>query len=203
MYSIALTPKKELSQALEQYASRLEPATLQVTLPPATNDPAAIASLDLSLSYYEKLKEEFTRVYQEFSQRAKTVQSISREIINLYNELGIPKSQIDRNVVEFGTSQPERLGLLNDDLDYLRGKKDVLLAEKEKRNAQIEDLKIEIGELWEKLGVDPQEQKTFLAQRRGYDLKTIREVRFTDNHSSALRQWLTDRNCSWRRSLTG
>lgn len=177
MYSIALTPKKELSQALEQYASRLEPATLQVTLPPATNDPAAIASLDLSLSYYEKLKEEFTRVYQEFSQRAKTVQSISREIINLYNELGIPKSQIDRNVVEFGTSQPERLGLLNDDLDYLRGKKDVLLAEKEKRNAQIEDLKIEIGELWEKLGVDPQEQKTFLAQRRGYDLKTIREVR--------------------------
>ncbi|KAI5840272.1 microtubule associated protein-domain-containing protein [Morchella snyderi] len=188
---------RKLSQALEQYASRLEPATLQVTLPPTTNDPAAIASLDLSHSYYEKLKEEFTRVYQEFSQRAKTVQSISREIINLYNELGIPKSQIDRNIVEFGTSQPERLGLLNDDLDHLRGKKDVLLAEKEKRGAQIEDLKIEIGELWEKLGVDPQEQKSFLAQRRGYDLKTIRELekeldRLVELKQENLHNWVND-----------
>lgn len=188
---------RELSQALEKYASRLEPTTLQVTLPPATDDPNIIASLDLSHSYYEKLKEEFTRVYQEFSQRSKTVESISGEIINLYNELGIPKSQIDRNIVEFGTSQPERLGLLDSDLDYLKGKKDVLLGEKEKRNAQIEDLKIEIGELWERLGVESQEQKAFLAQHRAYDLKTIRELekeldRLVELKQENLHMWVND-----------
>lgn len=165
-----------MAQALEQYASRLESSIIQIPLPPATDDPASIVSFDLSQSYYERLEAEFNRVYQEFTRRTTTVESISKEIIALYTELGIPKSQIDKNIVELGPTQPERLGLMKDDIERLKGKREKLLGEKERRKTQVEDIKSGIAELWQKLGVGAQEQRAFLNQNRGYDLKTIHEV---------------------------
>lgn len=166
----------ELAQALEQYASRLESSTIQIPLPPATNDPTSITTFDLSQTYYERLEAEFNRVYQEFTKRVAAVKSISRDIVSLYSELGIPNSQTDQSIIDFGASEPERLGLKKDDIERLRGKKEKLLDEKEKRQAQVEDLKNELGDLWEKLGIESQEQRAFMAQHNGCDSKTIRGV---------------------------
>lgn len=166
----------ELAQALEKYASQLETSILQITLPPTANDPSPHASLDLSQSYYERLEAEFDRVYQEFTRRVSTVKAIAKDIINLYSELGTQNSQIDQSIIDFGAAEPERLGLKREDIEQLRGKKEMLLDEKDKRQEQIEDLKNEIEELWEKLGIEIHEQRTFLAEHRGCDLKTIRGV---------------------------
>lgn len=132
--------------------------------------------------YCERLEAESNRVYQEFTRRVSTVKAIAKDIINLYAELGIPITQVDQPIIDFGTSEPERLGLKREDIEQLRGKKEKLLDEKEKRQEQVEDLKNEIEELWEKLGIEIHEQRTFLAKNRGCDLKTIREVCVQRHH---------------------
>lgn len=115
-------------------------------------------------------------MYQEFTRRVSTVKAIAKDIINLYTELGIQNSQIDQSIIDFGAAEPERLGLKREDIEQLRGKKEKLLDEKDKRQEQIEDLKNEIEELWEKLGIEIHEQRTFLTEHKGCDLKTIRGV---------------------------
>lgn len=166
----------ELAQALEKYVSQLEPSMLQIP-PPPINDPTSSAPLDLSQSYYGRLEAEFDRVYQEFTRRVSTVKAIARDIVILYTELGVPNTQLDQSIIDFGIAEPERLGLKREDIEKLRGNKEKLLDEKEKRQEQIEDLKNEIEELWEKLGIEIHEQRKFLAEHRGCDLETIREVR--------------------------
>lgn len=165
-----------MTQELEKYASQLEPLTVQITLSPATNDDSFSTSLDLSQSYYERLEAEFDRIYQEFTRRVSTVKAIAKDIINLYTELGIQASQIDQSIIDFGATEPERLGLKREDIEQLRGKKERLLDEKERRQEQVEDLKNEIEELWEKLGIEIHEQRTFLVEHRGCSLETIRGV---------------------------
>lgn len=169
----------ELAHSVEEYAARLEPGIIQVPLPPATNDSSSVASFDLSYAYYERLENECSRLHNEYSKRVANVTSLAKDIINLYAELGTTGSGIDKRIVEFGATDPEKLGLKLDDLDNLKGKRERLINEKEKRGEKIEDLKQEIGELWEKLGVEPLERKRFLAQNRGFGLKIIREVRKT------------------------
>ena len=165
-----------LAHSLEQYAERLEPSVIQVPLPPVTNDSSSIASFDLSYAYYERLDNECNRVYNEYSKRVATVTSLSKDIISLYAELGVPNAQTDRSIVEFGAKDPEKLGLKLDDLQRLREKKEKLAGEMERRREKINDLKQEIEGLWEKLGVDPAERKRFLAQHRGHNMKVIRGV---------------------------
>lgn len=147
-----------------------------------TNDSTSSVSLDLSQPYCERLEAEFDRVYQEFMRRVSAVKSIAKEIMNLYAELGIPNGQTDQSIIDFGATEPERLGLKREDIERLRGKKEKLLDEKEKRQEQIEDVKNEIGELWEKLGVGILEQRAFLTRHQGCDLKTIHAVSIRRHH---------------------
>jgi protein regulator of cytokinesis 1 len=167
----------ELVHALDTYASRLEPSVVQIHLPPITNDPASIASFDLSEAYYDRLEQEFNRIYEEFTRRVSTVAALAKEIINLYAELGIPKAQLDRSIVEYGAAEPERLGLSKDDIDRLKSKKSKLVDERERRRSKAEELKRDIQELWIKLGIEENEKKLFLAKHRGCDVRTIQEVR--------------------------
>lgn len=167
---------KELVHALETYASRLEPSIVQIPLPPSTNDSATIASFDLSQAYYDRLENEFNRVYEEYTRRASAVESVAKDIINLYAELGIPSAQIDKKITEYGASEPDRLGLAKDDIDRLKLKRTKLVDERDRRRAKAEEYKREIQELWAKLGVDESDKKLFLAQHRGSDMRTIQEV---------------------------
>lgn len=189
----------ELAHALEQYASRLEPSIIQVPLPPETNDPIS-TPFDLSQSYYKRLEGEFNRVKQVFAKRAATVKSITKDIVSLYGELGLSSSQIDQSIIDFGATEPERLGLTMDDIERLKGKKEKLLAEILKRQTQVNDLKNEIVELWEKLGVETEEQDSFLSQHRGCDPRTIHGVSATKKNQKP--KIITDRldNCSWKQS---
>ncbi|CUS15485.1 unnamed protein product [Tuber aestivum] len=164
-----------LARSVEEYASRLESGIIQVPLPPATDDSTSIGAFDLSYAYYERLDSECNRIYNEYTKRVASVTSLAKDIINLYAELGATGSGVDRTIVEFGATDPEKLGLKLDDLDNLKGKKERLVNEKEKRKEKIEDLKREIGELWDKLCVEPSDSKRFLAQNRGFGLKVIRE----------------------------
>ena len=162
--------------ALETYASRLEQSFVQIPLPPITGDSAAAADFDLSHAYYEQLEEEFNRVYQEFTRRLSAVEALAKEIINLYAELGIPSAQIDRQITEYGATEPQRLGLTKDDIDRLRAKKAKLVDERERRRAHADKIKRDINELWGKLDVDEGDRKLFLAQNRGCDMRTIQTV---------------------------
>jgi len=105
------------------------------------------------------------------------VAALAKEIINLYAELGIPKAQLDRSIVEYGAAEPERLGLSKDDIDRLKSKKSKLVDERERRRSKAEGLKRDIQELWIKLGIEENEKKLFLAKHRGCDVRTIQEVR--------------------------
>ncbi|TGZ80605.1 hypothetical protein EX30DRAFT_372226 [Ascodesmis nigricans] len=167
---------KQLVKALDTYASRLEPSFLQIALPPITDDSSTIGSFDLSHSYSAQLDEEFNRVYSEYMKRLSIVQTVAKEIINLYSELGIPSAQIDRHIVEYGANDPEKLGLERSDIDRLKEKKQKLIDERERRRARVETLKEEIAELWVKLQVEENSQRRFLAQNRGCDLKCIRNL---------------------------
>ncbi|KAF8534289.1 microtubule associated protein-domain-containing protein [Trichophaea hybrida] len=179
---------KKLVHALDTYASRLEPSIVQIPLPPATNDSASIASFDLSEAYYDRLEQEFNRVYEEFTRRVSTVATLAKEIINLYAELGIPKAQLDRLIVEYGATEPERLGLSKDDIDRLRTKKSKLIDERERRRSRAEELKREIQELWERLGIEESEKKLFLAKHRGCDMRTIQELEVELNRLLELKR---------------
>lgn len=163
-------------EALEAYAARLEPDFVQIQLPPVSKDSTAAAGFDLSHAFSERLEEEFSRVYQEYQKRLAIVQNTAKEVINLYSELGVPTAQIDRNIIDFGTSDPEKLGLEYVDMDRLKDKKQKLVDERERRRQRCESLKEEITQLWEKLGMDENDTRKFLAQHRGYDLRCIREV---------------------------
>ena len=167
----------DLAHSVEQYAARLESDIIQVPLPPATNDSSSIASFDLSYAYYERLDNECNRIYNECSKRIANVTSLAKDIINLYAELGATGSGVDKMIVDFGATEPEKLGLKLDDIANLKGKKERLINEKEKRREKIEYLRQEIEELWDKLGEEPLKRKRFLAQTRGFGLKIIHEVR--------------------------
>jgi protein regulator of cytokinesis 1 len=142
-----------------------------------TDDSLELGAFNLSPSYYEQLEQEFERVYQEFTRRVSMVEALAKEIINLYAELGIPKAQIDRSIMEYGTTEPDRLGLMREDIERLRGKKTKLLDERQRRRAEADEIKKEIKGLWLKLGIAESDEKQFLAQHRGCDLKCIQEVR--------------------------
>jgi protein regulator of cytokinesis 1 len=166
----------ELLHALNTYASRLESEFVSIELPPITDDSAAIANFDLSDNYYDNLEQEFNRVYDEFTRRANTVGAVAKDIINLYAELGIPREQIDRNIIDYGSTEPERLGLTKDDIERLRTKRGKLLDERERRRNKAESFKKEIQELWAKLGIDEGDRKLFLQQNRGCDTRTLQAL---------------------------
>ncbi|KAK7540303.1 microtubule associated protein-domain-containing protein [Phyllosticta citricarpa] len=166
---------KKLAQALESYASHLEPSFLQIQLPPTSPNAKIPPTFDVSPNYIEALDQEFSRVYEEYTRRLAVVQTIAQEIIQLWAELGTPQAQTDSNIVEFSRDAPEQLGLHSDDLERLRIRKDRLVEEKRGRERRLNELRKNIEGLWDRLGVEEPDRKTFLANNRGCGLRTINE----------------------------
>lgn len=165
----------ELAQALESYASHLEPSFLQIRLPPTSPNAKIPPTFDVSPTYIEALDQEFSRVYEEYTRRVAVVQAIAQEIIQLWAELGTPQAQTESSILEFSRDAPEQLGLHSDDLERLRSRKDKLLEEKRGRERRLSELRKNIEGLWDRLGVEEPDRKAFLANNRGCGLRTINE----------------------------
>ncbi|KAL7626346.1 Microtubule bundling protein [Parahypoxylon ruwenzoriense] len=166
---------KKLVQALESYSSHLEPTFVKIALPPTGPNQSIPASFDLSPTYVNKLDDEFTRVYEEYTRRVSTVKTLSEHIIQLWAELGTPQAQTDSAIVKYYRDAPEQLGLHEEDLSRLRSKRDRLAEEKKNRERRLKDLKVAVEALWDKLGVEQSERKTFLNGNRGCGVRQINE----------------------------
>ncbi|KAK3322219.1 microtubule associated protein-domain-containing protein [Apodospora peruviana] len=166
---------KKLVQALESYSLHLEPTFVRLALPPTGPNQSIPTTFDLSPSYVDKLDEEFTRVYEEYTHRVATVKSLSENIIQLWAELGTPQAQTDGAIVKYYRDSPEQLGLHEEDLARLRAKRDKLSDEKKNRERRLKELRAAVEALWEKLGVGEKERKAFLNSNRGCGIRQINE----------------------------
>ncbi|KAI1854552.1 hypothetical protein JX265_007577 [Neoarthrinium moseri] len=166
---------KKLVQALESYSSHLEPSFVRIALPPTGPNQSLPPTFDLSPSYVDKLDDEFTRVYEEYTRRIATVKALSENIIQLWAELGTPQAQTDAGIVKYYRDSPEQLGLHAEDIARLRGKRDKLADEKKNREKRLKDLKQAVEGLWEKLGIEESERKAFLNGNRGCGVRQINE----------------------------
>ncbi|KAJ9134411.1 Microtubule associated protein-domain-containing protein [Pleurostoma richardsiae] len=166
---------KKLVQALESYSSHLEPTFVKIALPPTAPNQSIPANFDLSPAYVDQLDDEFTRVYEEYTRRVTTVKALSENIIQLWAELGTPQAQTDGAIVKYYRDAPEQLGLHEEDLSRLRGKRDKLADEKKNREKRLKDLKTAVEALWDKLGVEEKERKAFLNSNRGCGVRQINE----------------------------
>ncbi|WPG99701.1 Hypothetical protein R9X50_00252000 [Acrodontium crateriforme] len=166
---------KKLVEALESYASHLEPSFVSIKLPPTSPNAKIAPNFDLSPTYVQNLDNEFTRVYDEYNKRIAMVSQLGDEIINLWSELGTPQAQVDSKIVQFAHNSPEQLGLHQDDLKRLASKRDKLVSEKQQRERKLKDLKMNVESLWDRLGVEESERKQFLAANRGCGLRQINE----------------------------
>ncbi|RWA04587.1 hypothetical protein EKO27_g10517 [Xylaria grammica] len=166
---------KKLVQALESYSSHLEPTFIKIALPPTGPKQSLPPTFDLSPTYVDKLDDEFTRVYEEYTRRVATVKALSENIIQLWAELGTPQAQTDSAIVKYYRDAPEQLGLHEEDLSRLRTRRDKLADEKKSRERHLRDLKVAVEALWEKLGVEDSERKSFLNRNRGCGVRQINE----------------------------
>jgi Ase1/PRC1/MAP65 family protein len=153
----------------------LEHTFVKIALPPTGPNQSIPTTFDLSPSYVDKLDSEFTRVYEEYTRRVASVKALSEHIIQLWAELGTPQAQTDGAIVKYYRDAPEQLGLHEEDLSRLKAKRDKLSDEKKNREKRLKDLKAAVEALWEKLGVEPSERKSFLNGNRGCGVRQINE----------------------------
>lgn len=165
----------ELVEALESYSSHLEPSFVKIPLPPTSSTSSIPIAFDLSPNYVTALDNEFTRVYEEYTRRVASVKALAEEIVKLWAELGTPQAQTDGAIVKNYRDSPEQLGLHEDDLVRLRNRKERLMEEKRGRERRLKELKAAVEGLWDRLGVDAQERKRFIAGTRGCGMRAINE----------------------------
>lgn len=165
----------ELVEALESYSSHLEPTFVQIPLPPNGPNQSIPPTFDLSPSYVDRLDAEFGRVYEEYTRRIASIQSLGNSVIQLWAELGIPQAQQDGAIVKYYRDAPEQLGLHEEDVARLRQKRDRLSEEKKTREKKLQNLRASVEALWIKLDVDAAETKAFLNQNRGCGVRQINE----------------------------
>ncbi|KAI9711744.1 MAG: hypothetical protein M1820_001889 [Bogoriella megaspora] len=166
---------RKLVEALDSYASHLEPSFVKLKLPRPSADGSISPTFDLSPNFVNNLDNEFSRVYEEYNRRISHVKAMAEEMINLWAELGTPQAQTDSNIVSCAREAPEQLGLHQDDMNRLRDRRDKLVEEKRSREKKLKELKMSIEELWERLSIEERDRKAFLAANRGCGLRTINE----------------------------
>lgn len=95
--------------------------------------------------------------------------------MNLWAELGTPQAQTESSIVKYYREAPEQLGLHENDIQRLQGKRDRLIEEKRGRERKLKELKSIVESLWDRLGVEEADRKRFLAGNRGCGLRAINE----------------------------
>ncbi|KAL5615084.1 hypothetical protein BROUX41_005143 [Berkeleyomyces rouxiae] len=191
---------KKLADALESYSSHLEPTFVKIPLPPTNPKATVPLNFDLSPSYVDKLDLEFTRVFDEYTQRIQTVQTLCEQIISLWAELGTPQAQTDSAIVKYYRDSPEQLGLHQEDLQRLELKHEQLSNEKKAREKHLMDLKASVENMWAMLGIDEAERKAFLNANRGCGVRQINEfedemARLSELKRQNLHLFVEDARC--------
>ena len=148
---------------------------MRIKLPPSSNGGSISPSFDLSPSYVASIDGEFSRVYEEYQKRLAIIKGIAEDIVNLWAELGTPQAQTESMIIKHYREKPEQLGLHEQDIRSLRSRRQKLLDEKEGREHRLQELRTTIEGLWERLNVDDQDRRKFLARNRGFGLRTINE----------------------------
>ena len=171
----ALLTCPELVEALTSYSSHLEPSFVKISLPPSSTNASIPSNFDLSPSYITSLDKEFSRVYEEYSKRIENVRTVAEDIVNLWAELGTPQAQTEASVVKNYRTAPEQLGLHQDDMKRLLTKRERLHEEKRGRERRLKELRALIEGLWDRLGIEENDRKRFLAANRGCGLRAINE----------------------------
>ncbi|KAI9794753.1 MAG: hypothetical protein M1835_006384 [Candelina submexicana] len=179
---------KKLVQALESYSSHLESSFVKIQLPPTSSTGSVPPTFNLSPSYVSNLDNEFTRVYDEYTRRVALVKANSEEIVKLWAELGTPQAQTDSMIVKYYRDSPEQLGLHQDDLNRLKDKLEKLLEEKRGRERRLKEFKAAVESLWDRLGVEEQDRKRFLASNRGCGMRAINEFEDELNRLNELKR---------------
>ncbi|KAL7932136.1 microtubule associated domain-containing protein [Trichoderma chlorosporum] len=165
----------KLVEALESYSCHLEPSFVKIELPPTDPKQSIPLTFDLSSAYMDRLDAEFTRVYEEYTRRLATVETLGDEIIQLWAELGTPQAQQDTAIIKHYRDAPEQLGLHQEDIQHLQDKLNKLSEEKKNREKKLQQLRSTVEGLWQKLGIDEEETKDFLNQNRGCGIRQINE----------------------------
>lgn len=114
-------------------------------------------------------------MYEEYTRRVSVVRSTAEEVVKLWAELGTPQAQTDSTIVKRYKESPEQLGLHEDDLKRLMGKRDKLIEEKCGRERRLKELKAMVEGLWDRLGVEERDRKQFLNSNRGCGMRVINE----------------------------
>ena len=140
-----------------------------------TNAASVPPTFDLSPTYITSLDKEFSRVYEEYNRRVGSIKSLAEDVVTLWAELGTPQAQTDSSIVKYYRNAPEQLGLHEDDMKRLSAKRERLQEEKGARELRLVELKTMTEGLWDRLGVEQQERKRFLASNRGCGLRAINE----------------------------
>lgn len=161
---------------MESYSSHLEPSFIQIKLPPTSSGADVPPTFDLSPSYINSVDAEFSRVYEEYTKRVTVVQQYSEDIVKLWAELGTPQAQTESTIIEHWRDSPEQLGLHKDDLSHLKHRREKLFEEKKGREKKMKELRGAVECLWDRLTVNQQDRKAFLASNRGCGLRTINDL---------------------------
>lgn len=136
---------------------------------------ALTPSFDLSPTYVTSLDNEFSRVYEEYTRRVANVKALAGEVVNLWAELGTPQAQTDPAIVKYYRDAPEQLGLHQQDIRRLEGRRDKLFEDKRGRERRLNELKSTVEGLWDRLSVADADRRRFLASNRGCGIRQINE----------------------------
>jgi Ase1/PRC1/MAP65 family protein len=182
---------QELHDTLAIYTPHLEESFLNIPLV----DPSSQV-VDVTASYVSTLTAELSRCTEEYKARLEQCQRTANEIVNLWAQLGPeasgssisssissislhhfdPQSDLDRLILDYHNTAPEKIGLQQENLNKLAAKRDELLEEKQKRQAKIAELRQAIEPMWQKLGKEKKDCETFLRRNRGCSEKVIASV---------------------------
>lgn len=148
---------------------------MKIKLPPTSGNARLSPSFDLSPSYVNALDNEFSRVYEEYTQRVDNVKTMAEDVVNLWAELGTPQAQTDSIIVKHYRNAPEQLGLHEQDIRKLANRREKLMEEKRGRERKLKELRAMVEGLWDRLSVEEADRRRFLANNRGCGLRSINE----------------------------
>ncbi|GAO45824.1 hypothetical protein SAICODRAFT_6124 [Saitoella complicata NRRL Y-17804] len=132
---------------------------------------------DLSLARISFLESEVARCSLELNRRRTRIQSLAKEIVGLWTDLGTEVREIgvefDIRILDCWKDRAEDLGVGESDVQRLEMKRDQLARQKEERRQRLDELKAAIEPLWAKLALPEEGIQAFTRSHRGFSLTVI------------------------------
>ncbi|CCG82812.1 putative Microtubule associated protein [Taphrina deformans PYCC 5710] len=164
----------EMYRRIQEYSAVIPERCIGIEIPSIDEDHPPE---DVSLLRLGQLDTVIATCSQEVVRRKRQVQAHGRDIVQLWAELAIETHNIDseqdRAILLDAQTQPEKLGLMDEDISSLHDKRDALIAEKQQRKDQIDCLKSAIQSLHRKLHLPEADLIAFTLRVRGFARSVI------------------------------